>query len=221
MIEINLLPGAAKKSSRRGMPKLGGGKMKLPEFDRTIGIMAAVAVLALAGITWLHFATTAKLSELSAEQEAAVRDSVRYDQLRTQGDSLRAQVATISQKLEVIQSIDAGRFIWPHIFDELSRALPPYVWLTAVREAASDAELPRIRVEGRAGNLFTLGRFMRELEASPFFRGARLISSEQVTMEERTLYEFVLEAEYEEPPPDVIQTVPLFEGADTIEQEDR
>lgn len=219
MIEINLLPGSVKRAPRRGLPRFGGGggrsKGKLPEFDRLLVGSIAVAVLAIALVAWLHISTSARLNDLRADEEAAVRDSARYAVLRTQGDSLRAQLEAISARMEVIQNLDAGRYVWPHIMDEVSRTLPPYVWLVSMTSTLVDGGHPRVSVEGRAGNLLAVSRYMRELESSPFLGGARLISSSQTTIDERTVYSFSLEVGYEEPPADVIETVPLFASQDS------
>src|SRR5690606_2512521 len=111
-------------------------------------------------------------------------DSARYAALRAQGDSLLAQEQLIGQKLQVIQEIDAGRFTWAHIMDEISRALPPFVWVVNVTESFSEGGVPRIRLEGRAGNYFALGRYLEDLEASPFLRQVRLISSSQTNVDQ-------------------------------------
>ena len=218
MIEINLLPGSTKRSGKRGKaPRRSAGaasaKPKLPEFDRTKGMVIGGWVLGLAIVAWLHLSMNSQLGDLRTESEAAVRDSTRFAILRAQGDSLMAQEAVISQKLQVIQDIDAGRFVWAHIMDEVSRALPPYVWVTSVQEAFSQGGTPQFRIEGRAGNYFALGRYIEDLEGSPFLRGVRLISSSQTEVDQRTVLGFVMEAGYEEPAPDMIQTVPLFGAA--------
>jgi Tfp pilus assembly protein PilN len=155
-----------------------------------------------------------RLETLRTDHEAAVRDSTRFAIQRAQGDSLMAQEQAISQKLQVIQEIDASRYVWPHIMDEVSRSLPPFVWVINMNEAFSEAGIPRIRIEGRAGNYFALGRYIEDLEASPFLRQVRLISSAQVEEGERTVLRFIMEAGYEEPAPDMIQTVPLFGAAE-------
>jgi Tfp pilus assembly protein PilN len=213
MIEINLLPGSTKRS-RRGMPRLGAGasatRLKLPTVDRTFALIAGAWVLGIAVTGWLHFGTAARLDTLRTELQAAVRDSARYATLRSQGDSLKAQEGVIAQKMQVIQAIDAGRYVWPHIMDELSQALPPYIWLTGVTESGANAGLPRLKLQGKAGNTFALTRFMDELEGSPFLHGVRLISSVQERLDTRTVHDFVLELGYSEPPPDAIRTVPLF-----------
>lgn len=219
MIEINLLPGSTKKrggkrvKAARRSAGAGAAKPKLPEFDRTKAMVLGGWVVGVAIIAWLHLGMNSRLDTLRTDNEAAVRDSVRFAALRSQADSLQAQERAISQKLQVIQEIDAGRYVWPHILDEISRALPPYVWVVNLTEAVSQDGTPRVRMEGRAGNYFALGRYIEDLEASPFLRQVRLISSSQTPSEDRTVLGFILEASYEEPAPDMIQTVPLFGAA--------
>lgn len=219
MIEINLLPGSTKKrGGKRGKAArrpagAGAAKPKLPEFDRSKAMVLGGWVVGLAIIAWLHLGMSSRLETLRTDNETAVRDSIRFAALRTQADSLQAQERAISQKLQVIQEIDAGRYVWPHILDEVSRALPPYVWVVNLTEAVSQDGAPRFRMEGRAGNYFALGRYIEDLEASPFLRQVRLISSSQTPSEDRTVLGFIVEASYEEPAPDMIQTVPLFGAA--------
>lgn len=217
MIEINLLPGSTKRGGKRkpvGRSKRGVTAPKLPEFDRQKAMVTGGWVLGIALVGWLHFSMNSRLEALRTDHEAAVRDSTRFAIQRAQGDSLMAQEQAISQKLEVIQEIDAGRYVWPHIMDEVSRSLPPFVWVITLNEVASEAGVPLVRIEGRAGNYFALGRYIEDLEASPFLRQVRLISSAQVEENERMVLRFVMEAGYEEPPPDMIQTVPLFGAAE-------
>jgi Tfp pilus assembly protein PilN len=218
VIEINLLPGAPKRGSKRSSKpgrstKAAGSRAarpSIPEFDRTKALLVGGWVLGLAVVGYLHITTNSQLSALRTENDAAVRDSTRFAILRAQGDSLLAQENVISQKLQVIQEIDAGRYMWAHILDEISRALPPYIWVVNITEAFSQTGVPRVRLEGRAGNYYALGRYIEDLEASPFLQQVRLISSAQTVVEQRTVLGFVLEATYQEPPPDMIESVPLF-----------
>jgi Tfp pilus assembly protein PilN len=39
---------------------------------------------------------------------------------------------TILRQVHIIKSLDEDRFIWAHVLDEVSRALPQYTWLTAI-----------------------------------------------------------------------------------------
>jgi Tfp pilus assembly protein PilN len=216
MIEINLLPGSTKRASR-GLPRLGGNpfaNVRLPAFNRSLAIMAGLWIAAVSAVGWMHFSTASQSHALGIELEAALRDSTRYALLRAQGDSLAAQEAVIAQKLDLIQNIDAKRFVWPHILDEVSASLPPYVWLLSLGGSAAEADRPSIRILGMAGTTFALTQFMEQLEASPFLSGVRLISSEQQRIDNRSVHTFALEMTYAEPPADAIQTMPLFGAAE-------
>lgn len=215
MIEINLLPGSAKRQ-KRALPKLarGGGapKLKAPAMDRTMLYLALAWVVGLGALAWMQFGSASRLSQLQTDVEAQRADSTRLHALRVLNDSLLAQRDTIAAKLQVIQEIDAGRYMWSHIFDEVARALPAYTWLVNITGAATEGPLPAFKMEGRTGNTFALAKFMQDLELSPFIRGVTLTSQAQTVENEKAVYTFVLQAAYEEPPPDAIQTQPLFTG---------
>jgi len=36
-------------------------------------------------------------------------------------------------QINVIRQIDADRYIWPHVLDQATKALPPYTWITQMR----------------------------------------------------------------------------------------
>src|SRR5690606_10481330 len=108
VIEINLLPGSGKRSSKR--PKRGGRSKKgaspasrpsRPEFDKSRLMAVGGWVIGIAIVAWLHVSMTSRLEALATDHEAAVRDSARYAALRAQGDSLLAQEQLIGQKLQV------------------------------------------------------------------------------------------------------------------------
>lgn len=210
MIEINLVPGTAKRTGRR-MPRLGGGigSFKVPAFDRALALIVAGWLVGLALVGYLHASTSAELADLTAREEAGVADSIRYAAQRQQGEALRARQDSIAQKLQLIEQLDDGRFIWPHLLDEISRALPAYTWLTVAHDVAG-ASPPRFQLQGNAGTFPALSRFMVNLELSPFIRGVTLIMVNRATVDERIVQEFVLEGNYENPPPDAIRTEPLF-----------
>lgn len=227
MFEINLSPGATRKPRRTSAP--GRPRLRLPALPR-IGGGRATLLLALAWllgpalVAWMFLGARARKADLQAEIEIAVRDSARYAELIAASQRMTARRDTIAQKLQIIQDIDAGRYIWAHVLDEISRALPSYTWLTSIAQVSGGPQ-PTLRIEGRTGNTFALTQFMKDLEASAFLKDIRLASTELVVerenprgkqgpAQERLVHAFVLEASYEEPPPDRIETVPLFATED-------
>jgi len=221
MIEVNLLPNAKRRAKKSALPGAGLKAIKLPEFDRWLAFVVVAWIVGAGLLAWLFLGTRAEAAELTEQIDTAVEDSTRFAETIAQTNELRARRDTIAMKLEVIQQIDEGRYTWPHIMAEISRALPDYTWLEGVAQIEGGAA-PSFQIDGRTGNNFALTRFMSNLEASPFIRGVRLLSTTQVAEgpegAEIMLHQFMLEAHFEEPTPDQIETVPLF-AADAEEVE--
>lgn len=220
MIEINLLPGATRRSKRRlpsfslkRSPKhtgdaIGGAKSADPWKLFVLG--GWIAGPALIGL--LFFTSSAKRTDLQVAIEGARLDSTRYAEIRAANVILIARQDTIAQKLEIIQQIDAGRYIWAHVVDEVSRAVPEYTWLINLMYVSSPSafDSPKFVIDGRAGNTFKLTQFMQDLEASPFIRNVTLVQTDQIREKEKLLYSFALEAQFQVPGPELIRTVPIF-----------
>lgn len=229
MIEINLLPGAARKSKGRasglslGAVAAGGSaRIKDPYLLSAIGAV----IVAAAAIAGLHFTQSSRASELAAREEQAVADSVRFAAVLRERQRAEAKRDSVLRQLRVIQAIDEGRFVWPHIMDEVSRALPPYTWLRSLsviepqvvpqpmpdstkRDALPLPDPHRFRLVGHTVDVQALTRFIRLLEASPFIANVQLMRSEMGVNDGREVTEFQLDAEYERPDQSVITTAPV------------
>lgn len=213
MIEVNLLPGATRRVKRRSLGlKLPSFKAAgLAKFDRLLLLAVAGWVLGPGLVGWMYFSTAHTRSELTLDLDKAVQDSAHFALVIKTQERLKARRDTVARKLELIQDIDADRYIWAHILDEVNRALPGYTWLVTIAEMPdTSAKLPKFTIDGRTGNTFALTEFMKDLEASPFIRGVRLISTAMVNEQGKEVHNFSMEAQYETPPPDAVQTVPLF-----------
>lgn len=215
MIEVNLLPGKGKrKSSRRGMPQLALPAIPGLPKDRWVLGAGALALLALVVIASLFFRVAGEAEELGIQLEAAQRDSARFADVIQRAERLQSQRDSIAQRVAVLQDIDEARYIWPHILDEVGRALPDYTWLVSLQQVAA-APHPLIRIRGRAATYFALTSFMENLEASPYLGSVRLIAADPVMLSvgagsQRRIYDYSLEARYQDPPPELVNRVPLF-----------
>ncbi|MGH7482039.1 MAG: PilN domain-containing protein [Longimicrobiales bacterium] len=213
MIEINLLPGGERKAARRGagfkLPSLSLPGM--PTIDRMMAFVIAAWILGPLLLVWLIVSANSRQTELDLAIQEAQADSARYAQIIAHVSTLRARRDTIAEKLQIIQEIDSGRYIWAHLMDQISMTLPEYTWVSAIR--SSDNQIGgevAFQLDGRTGNNFALTEFLRRLEASPFIRNVTLVATEQVTEGQATVYSFSLTAAYQEPPAEAIETVPLF-----------
>ena len=219
MIEVNLLPGGAKRAKKGG----GGGglKLKLPQMgglpaDRWV-LGASLVVLAMVGLIVYQFlGVRSDREETQLALDEAVQDSVRFADLIARTQLLTARRDSIAQRVGIIQQIDQNRYVWAHILDEVARALPDYTWLSELSQVSN--EPISLRLTGQAGNNFALTVFMEQLEASPFLQNVTLIQSAQEFVgqggaTQQVVQGFQLEVGYVAPPMDFLQTVPLFEGA--------
>ena len=219
MIEVNLLPGGKKRSSKgRGfslkgisLPRFGGGG-GMPGDPYVLGAIAA-GIVSVAVIVWLFLGVNADREELQVALDGAVQDSVRFADLIERTNQLTARRDSIGQRVAIIQEIDAGRYVWPHVLDEVARALPDYTWLRSIVQIQADPI--QVRIAGMAGSNFAITNFMRALEASPFFRGVILERTEQAQSQDEQadiIYEFEVLVNFEPPPLEELETVPLFDN---------
>ena len=135
MIHINLIPGAKKKKASSkpsfNFASFGGGLSGRVKDRMLIGSVAAVIVAFLA-VGYLYTSQAAYGSELEARRDRALSDSTRYANFlkdRWHAESVRD---TLLRQVNIIKSLDEDRYVWSHVVDEVSRALPQYTWLTSV-----------------------------------------------------------------------------------------
>jgi Tfp pilus assembly protein PilN len=135
MIEINLLPGARRKKSAANQPidfKAVAASLSGRFRDKfLIGSVAAV-IVGLGAAGYLYWSQTRKEEALTVRREKAVSDSVRYANFLKDRYKSEAIRDTLLRQVNIIRSLDEDRYVWPHVMDELSRALPQYTWLMAI-----------------------------------------------------------------------------------------
>jgi Tfp pilus assembly protein PilN len=135
MIEINLLPGAGRKrSGGRQSVDLGAVMSGMSGRMRDKFMIAAVAgvIIGAGAVATMYVLQNRQEGALGVRQEKSVRDSTRYANFLKDRYRSEAVRDTLLRQVNIIRSIDEDRFVWPHILDEISRALPQYTWLTSV-----------------------------------------------------------------------------------------
>ena len=121
MIQVNLKPGATRKAARK-MPQMAAlgalSRFKgLPKIDRMMAFTIFAWIIGPALVGFMFFSTRSQKNELETNIAAALADSAKYTQLISANKTLLARRDTIAMKVNVIQEIDAGRYIWAHIMD--------------------------------------------------------------------------------------------------------
>jgi Tfp pilus assembly protein PilN len=144
MIEINLLPGARKSKRSRtatvDVRALFGEVLARIRDPYLIGAVAGVllGVLATAGM-WLYQGR--RLSSLEEREQVALQDSTRFAAVIGQRSAAEASRDSIQRQIVVIKAIDGARYVWPHLLNEISRALPPYTWLKSIKQTSAVSNL--------------------------------------------------------------------------------
>jgi Tfp pilus assembly protein PilN len=138
MIRINLLPGAARKRAAgvrfdpRALWASATGNI-----DRYVISAAAGVVVALAAIALMFFTQRGTAQELAERERRAVQDSSRFAAVLYDRAQAEGHRDAVLRQLAIIQSIDDRRFVWPHLLEEISLALPPYTWLTSITQTST------------------------------------------------------------------------------------
>ncbi len=225
MIEINLLPGARKKkgSSKGASVDMGALLEQLRGRFKDPWLVMAVAgvVIGLSGVGFMWWSQNAKTAELAEHERVAVQDSTRYASVLSQRAAAEAQRDSILRQIAVISAIDGDRFVWPHIMDEVARALPTYTWLRQVQQsgttaaaspeavAAAGPPVITIRIMAYTVDLQAVTIYMKNLEASPFLQNIVLTLSESAQVGGKDVHSFQLDLQYQTPDSTAVRRVPL------------
>lgn len=239
MIEINLLPGSGKKGKSKGGG--GGGSFDVAATFRGFAakvtdpfLMGAIAsgVLAAAAIGALYTQQLSRQKSLDDKERRAVKDSIQYSVVVKSIRRAQAQRDSVVRQLNIIKVIDNNRFIWPHVMDEVSRALPPYTWLTSLQQtnistapepnappkphrkgenadSAAAAQPVQLQIVGNTVDIQALTRFMKALEASPFLENVTLVKTTVIPVEGKEVTEFQLTGTYQQPDSSLVRRVPV------------
>lgn len=217
MIEIDLMPS-------RGAERRGGAEEETRGWERRLPLMNHLdpwyLLIVLGWILALLLGGRARsalideITETKIELEAAIQDSIRYLREVSKGEALEERSAALLGRLEALERLDRGRYIWAHLIDEIGDAVPPYTWLTGLSAIDDEGDSAfEFELRGRTGNPIVITEFLRSLEASPFIGGVILMRTDRVDQEgEVPIHEFIIRASYREPPSEFLNTQPLFVG---------
>ena len=220
-IEINLLGGQKKKRKAGAgfqMPDVRDlfSGVKDPLLMGAVG--AAIAVVAFVGLTFSYQQT--RLSSLNDEVEVVRAESRRYSNLIAQKRHAERLQDSLRAELQEIRSIDADRYVWPHILEEVTKALPDYSWLVGLgvlQVAPLDEDttiaLPvQVQLEGRTAEIAAYTRFLRRLAASPWFRNVTEGPATTVVEDDKAMQAFSVTATFRTADSAFIRTVPVMES---------
>ncbi len=237
MIEINLLPGKKKKKAAAG----AGFKLALPDFQGLIAsiknpwlLVASVASVVVVGGGLLLFITqstrlrvlNSRLTDVQAEKrrfDAVIAQKRQSERIR---DSLVAEIG-------IIRGIDQDRYVWPHVLDQITKALPPYTWLTGISVAGGNNVAPgapgsvaasptadstgrpmvRVWITGSTVDIQAYTTFLRQLAASPWLTDVTPATTSTVIEADRPITAFNVAVRFRVADSVYMRTVPMTQSA--------
>ena len=151
MIEINLLPGARRATKNRSAKidftaVFSDKKSRIT--DRWLVATIGIVVFSLIGTAGMWWYDTKRVEETTAAELKARGDSARYANVIKERTRSEAARDSVIRQVRIINAIDGGRYVWPHLLDEFSKALPPYTWLVSI---AQTSVVPTLISELEAG----------------------------------------------------------------------
>jgi len=170
MIRINLV-------QERKAPK-GGGSTKGPKAPPgalqaylLLGLFAGGAALVCAAGWFFKSAQIRDLDTRIAADEKRKRD---LQAIKVQVDAFQAKKVLLENKVGLIKKLKAEQKGPVHMLDEISKALPDFVWLNGLDETAG-----RLVFTGQSNSLSAVADFISALQRSGWFPVVDLVSSKE------------------------------------------
>ena len=240
MISVNLRPDLKRKRARSPLQGLGesfrgfGARVKDPLL--LVAVLSWVGVLGFLGFVFAR--TTKELSALEPQLEQTRAEHKRFKAFLSEKRHQETIRDSLVSQIGVIRTVDGDRYVWPHLLDEVTKALPAYTWLVDLGMAAPVAppqpaqpaaakgakktadtvgtapvHVPvSFTVNGRTVDIQAYTRFLRQLEASPWVTDVTPVSAQTVIEKERPVTAFTIRATYRQADSAYIRTVPLSQS---------
>jgi len=185
MIRINLLA-AERAQVKKKLPFQAGQKL--------IVAGSLILVLALLSIGWRYWSLGRQSTQLDADIASAQQERTRLQSIIEKVQDFEARKAQLSQRVVLIEGLRREQKGPVHMLDEISKALPPMVWLTELKQVVGD-----VVIDGTSTTQTGVSDFVNNLEASGYFKrsidivSTRAVSSPQPPGE---LVSFTLRAQF-------------------------
>jgi type IV pilus assembly protein PilN len=190
MIRINLLAAERDRNKKKAVVTLGTAGQKL-----TIAC-SLIVLLALLFTGWRYWALGHESTQLDAEIAAAQQETTRLHSVIQQVQQFEMRKAQLQQRVVLIEQLRKGQTGPVHMLDQISRALPPMLWLTELKQVGPD-----IVMDGRCTTLTGLSEFVSNLEASGYFkRSVEIVNTtSETSAAANELIRFTIKAMFQQP----------------------
>jgi type IV pilus assembly protein PilN len=190
MIRINLLAAERDRAKKKAVT-FGTVGQKL-----TIGC-SLILVLGALAIGWRYWTVNHDSAELDKEIAAAQQETTRLHSVIEQVQQFEQRKAQLQQRVVLIEQLRKGQTGPVHMLDQISRALPPMLWLTELKQTGAE-----IVIDGKCTSPIGVSDFVANLEASGYFKRSIDIvstSTETMTQPQTEVIKFSIKAVFQQP----------------------
>jgi type IV pilus assembly protein PilN len=174
MIRINLLPFRAAR--------------KKENIRRQVSIFVLSFAFVIIVLVWYNIHLNSKVKELNTRVVEIKKDLKRYEEINAKIKKIKAQLATLEKKTNVIRQLDKNRFEPVQLLDTMSdKVIAKRMWLTSLSERGNQVNLDGIALDNQ-----TIADFMTRLEGSAFFSAVTLKSIKQQRLRGTNMKRFTL-----------------------------
>jgi type IV pilus assembly protein PilN len=157
-------------------------------------------ILVLAGllIGWRYWAMSRDSAQVDAQIAAGQQETARLHSIIQQVQKFEQRKAQLQQRVVLIEQLRKGQSGPVYMLDQISRSMPPLMWLTELKQSGETI----VTIEGRCSTLTGLSTFVGNLEASGYFkRSVEIVSTTTETLAQPPgeLIRFVIKAEFQIP----------------------
>jgi type IV pilus assembly protein PilN len=193
MIKINLLAVERKAAKKKLAFQLGGQKITLL---CTLMLVATALVLA-----WRYWSLNNQSVRLDQDIASAQAEKAKLQSVITEVSQFEQRKAQLQQRVSLIEQLRRDQTGPVHMLDQISRAMPPMLWLTNLKQGATPSE---VVIDGRSTTYTGLSDFVVNLEASGYFkRSVEIVSSQTEPLTTAAsageLIRFSIRAQFQQP----------------------
>lgn len=187
MIRINLLPIRQLKKRIRLLNE--------------VAAFGVIFVALLAVLFAVNFMMARKIDGLKQEIVALNQKKDSYKPILREIEKLQRDKQLLEAKTQTINKLKENSQLTVRVLDEIAnRTLTSRMWLLSLRQTGN-----KLSISGTALDNATIAQYMNQLEDSPYFDNAELVSSSQTVVADQKLKSFGLTL-------NIIPPGPLGEG---------
>ena len=155
MIRVNLTGAERAAQKRKVSTPSAPGAVQAYLF---LALFGGGAALLCAALWWYE---SAKIRDLDGRITVAEKRQKELQAIKVQVDALEAKRATFQKKVDLIERLKAEQTGPVHMLDEISKALPDFVWLTGMQQTGAV-----VTFNGQSNSLTSVADFITALQGA-------------------------------------------------------